>query len=215
MNFTSTRIRILPGYPLEITGPILQLLLAVDVPIAAAVSQPELIPQNHVVNIMLGATSALQSATGKVVAGITAYTVPHSSTVLPPHVPVSQTPQPHPQSQSQSQPTTSATVTSSPIPPTLRPPTAQEQEQNAIIVILGHATVEEVAIHYYWMTSHLLLYIIHPTYYDRYRSFLITQWHSDGQLQQAFKHTVAEQATSHCQSTPTACGILLEITRKW
>ena len=131
MNFTSTHIRILPGYPLEINGPILHLLLAVDIPTGAAASQPELIPQDQVVNIMLGATSALQSATGKVVVGIAAYTIPYSSTVL--LLPV---PTPYP--------ITSTVVSSTPLPPALSPPTIQEQEQNAIIVILSHATVQEV-----------------------------------------------------------------------
>ena len=128
LTFTANNTEILHGYPME-DGARLKVVLVVHIPEEAATSSLALVPQNKLVNILLGAVNNLQTAVDKTITGIAIYTPP---------LPIMVDPTPTPTS------SLVVSISSTPPPPTHKPPTIQEHEENAVLVILSGTTIDEV-----------------------------------------------------------------------
>lgn len=128
----------MPGFP-QAVGPDLQVVVAVRVPNETAISQPPYVPKSELVNVMLGALATLQLNVAVTIVDIEPYVTLSNSTSqtdIPPYptptdVHVSPTPTPTP--------------SPSPIPPpTHRPPTTNELEEHAVLLVLSLSTEDEV-----------------------------------------------------------------------
>ena len=117
MNFTANTMEVLS---LEVSGSSLELVVVVYIPFTAS-----LLPQEALGNILLGATSSIYQATGKIVTEITLYTPPLSTSLLPAPTPFPIT-----------TPTPSLLAYSG--------PTLQEQQEHSVLLILSHISIEEV-----------------------------------------------------------------------
>ncbi len=132
-TFTEDFIEYVPGFP-ETSGPDLSVAIAMRTPNASANSQLPYIPKYQLVNILLGAQSSLQESTPYIFIDIQVYiSVSVSTQLFVPYPSPSPSPSPTP------------TPTPSPMQPaTHKPPTTKEIEETSVLLVLNHATENEV-----------------------------------------------------------------------
>lgn len=175
VNFTVDAMEVLS---LEDTGFSLEFLVVLHPPFTTSP-----LPQAAAANVLLSVASSIYQTAGKILSNISPYTLPPS--ILPVVIlPMSETP-------TAAVPLPLLTPTPSPLPPSL-----QERQDHAVLLVLSYTSMEQVTIR--------VKLASHAVHHDG-GNLVILQWYV--QVEQLFKLTVAEQATQYCGTNPPACGL--------